>query len=291
MPSIKNIIIPGSGNLPITLDIFFQHDREQKPIVIYAHGFNGFKDWGNFDLISEKFSAAGFVFVKFNFSHNGTTAEEPEIFTNLEAFGNNNYSRQLEDIKKVVDWVCDYGTGYLNENANLFMPSMMDCDQIYLIGHSMGGGTAILYAAADKRIKKLVTWASISECKTPWGSWDSEKMKGWKDTGVAYYHNNRTKQQMPLYYQLYEDYVENQEKLDIKNAIGKLNIPILICHGKADNAVPVEKAYLLNDWQPSAQLFITDGDHVFGRIHPWIEHKLPQEMETVVDASILFLKG
>lgn len=43
MVSIKNILIAGADNLLITLDIFFREGFPSKPIVIYAHGFNGFK--------------------------------------------------------------------------------------------------------------------------------------------------------------------------------------------------------------------------------------------------------
>ena len=280
MPSVKNIIIPGANKLPVAIDIFFENEQGQKPVVIYAHGFNGFKDWGNFDIIAEKFSKAGFVLVKFNFSHNGTTPENPEEFTNLEAFGNNNYTKQLADLQRVMDWVCDSANNYY---------SVMDTNDIFLMGHSMGGGIAILYAAEDKRIKKLITWAAISECKTPWGSWPADKMQEWKQTGVAYYNNTRTNQQMPMYYQLYEDYILNRERLDIQKAIGQLGIPILICHGTADNAVLVENAYSLKRWQPNAELFITDSDHVFGRKHPWTAHELPEAMEAVVEAGLHFL--
>lgn len=280
MTVIKNIIIPGSAGLPIALDIFFDKEGLKKPVVIYAHGFNGFKDWGNFDLIAKKFTAAGFVLVKFNFSHNGTTPGTPEEFTNLEAFGNNNYTRQLTDLQRVIDWVSDTGNRYHSEIAD---------HKLYLVGHSMGGGIAILQAAADTRIKKLITWAAISECKTPWGSWPPEKMEEWKKTGVAYYNNSRTHQQMPLYYQLYEDYWQHEKKLDIKKAIGSLDIPVLICHGTSDAAVPVEKAYELKQWQPRARLFTIDSDHVFGRKHPWTENVLPAAMEAVVEESIHFL--
>ena len=40
-------------------------------IVIFIHGFMGFKDWGAWHLMAKVFAKAGFFFVKFNFSHNG----------------------------------------------------------------------------------------------------------------------------------------------------------------------------------------------------------------------------
>ena len=278
---IKNIIIEGSAGKPITVDIFFKDDTSKKPVVLYAHGFNGFKDWGNFDLIAEEFAAAGFVLVKFNFSHNGTTPEQPEDFADLEAFGNNNYTKQLADIKIVTGWICAVNNPY---------SKAMDINNIFLIGHSMGGGISVLFASEDKRIKKLVTWAGISECKTPWGNWPLEKMKEWLQEGVQYYTNSRTNQQMPLYYQLLLDYKNNEERLNIEKAIKKLTIPVLICHGILDIAVPVEKAYQLKEWQPAAELFTVESNHVFDRVHPWIKQYLPEAMDTVLQKTISFLK-
>ncbi|MES2850847.1 MAG: alpha/beta fold hydrolase [Bacteroidota bacterium] len=278
---IKNIIITGAGGKPVTLDIFFKEDAVKKPVVIYAHGFNGFKDWGGFDLIADEFASAGFVLIKFNFSHNGTTPEQPEDFADLEAFGNNNYSKQLADLELVTGWICDTDNPY---------HQTLETKNISLIGHSMGGGISILFAAADARIKKLVTWASISECKIPWGGWPQEKMKEWLLEGVQYYANTRTRQQMPLYYQLHIDYKENEERLNIEKAIKKLMIPILICHGTNDIAVPVEKAYQLKEWQPAAELFIIESNHVFDRVHPWDKEYLPEAMDMVLQKTIAFLK-
>ncbi|MBC7422126.1 MAG: alpha/beta hydrolase [Ferruginibacter sp.] len=159
MSTFKNTLITGAAGKPIAIDIFYSDASTAKPVVIYAHGFNGFKDWGNADIIGQQFAAAGYVFVKFNFSHNGTTPEHLQDFVDLEAFGSNNYTKQLYDVNAVVDWVC------AEENIHC---TAISKNNISLIGHSMGGGIATLYAAKDARIKKLITWAGISECKTPW---------------------------------------------------------------------------------------------------------------------------
>ena len=281
MNRIKNLVITGAEGKPILLDLFLSDEGGKKPVLIYAHGFNGFKDWGNFDLIAARFAEAGFALVKFNFSHNGTMPAAPEVFADLEAFGNNNYSKQLEDLLLVTNWVCNDHNPY---------KASLDAEKVYLAGHSMGGGIAILFAAEDARIKKLVTWAAISECKTPWGNWPAEKLEEWRQKGVQYYANTRTNQQMPLYYQLYQDYQQHCDRLNIATAIQKLPIPILICHGNLDIAVPVEKALQLKEWQPAAELFIVESNHVFDRQHPWIMTYLPAAMEEVLLKTIDFLK-
>jgi len=280
MQKIKNLLVTGYQNRQMGVDIFLPN-TQPSPVVIYAHGFNGFKDWGNFDLIATTFADAGFAFIKFNFSHNGTSPEHPEEFVDLEAFGQNNYTIQLADLQIILNWVSDPKNAYAN---------YLDVHQIFLIGHSMGGGISILQAAEDTRIKKLVTWASISECKTPWGNWDEERIRKWKQNGVDYYLNGRTKQNMPLYYQLYEDYVQNESRLDIRKAINTLRIPILICHGNKDTSVSINKAYELVAAQQSAELFTQESDHVFGRTHPWPHTYLPEPMEAVVSKTIQWLQ-
>src|SRR5689334_8210318 len=104
MPAIKNILVPGAQGKPIVTDIFFERPGTPKPAIIYAHGFNGFKDWGAFDLLAAQASAAGFVFIKFNFAFNGTTPDEPEIFADLAAYADNNYTKELDDLATIIDW-------------------------------------------------------------------------------------------------------------------------------------------------------------------------------------------
>ena len=281
MNTTKNIILRGAEGKPIAADIFYE-DETPKPVVIYAHGFNGFKDWAAFDGIATHFAGAGFTFVKFNFSHNGTTPDHPEEFVDLEAFGQNNYTKELHDLQVVIDWVRDDA----NPHA-----AAIDKNRLYLIGHSMGGGIVLLKGAEEPAVKAIATWASIAECKTPWGSWTADRLEEWKRTGVQYYPNSRTGQQMPLYYQLYEDYRQHKDRLDIKEAVKRLQIPLLVCHGTHDEAVSIINAYELHTVAQNAELFELDTDHVFGRRHPWTEDQLPDATRQVVDKTIQFFSS
>jgi dienelactone hydrolase len=278
--------IPGFAARPMAADLYLPRQTGKFSVIIYAHGFNGFKDWGNFSQLAQPFTDAGLAVLAFNFSHNGTTPESPADFDDLEAFGQNNYTKQLYDLGCVLDWVCGEGVQHF--------PSL-DTGAIYLVGHSMGGGMVILKAATDKRVRKVAVWASISHCNTPWGKWTMAMMEQWKRDGVAFYENKRTHQQLLLYYQLYEDYMAHQNEFDILQAAQSLTIPMLICHGLQDPSVPVESAYLLKMAQPLAALFITDGDHVFNRRHlpensqnPAEQEELPEAMRKVLDVTIAF---
>jgi dienelactone hydrolase len=277
----KNILIPGREDKPIALDIFYK-DTAPRPLVIYTHGFNGFKDWGNFDIIATQFAEAGFCFVKFNFSHNGTTPEQYDELVDMDAFAKNNYTTEVDELQTVIDWVLS------NANPHL---AVINKEQLFLIGHSRGGGIVLLKGAEEKRVKAVASWASVAECKTPWGSWPQERLELWKQNGVDYFTNSRTGQQMPLHYQLHEDYQNNKERLNIIGATGRLKIPLLICHGTEDEPVPVSHAYALHEANKEAELFLVKSDHVFGRKHPWKENHLPEPMQEVVSKTIQFFQA
>lgn len=281
MPHLKNISVPGPHGLTILVDIFLPEQDANEGVIIYAHGFNGFKDWGNFDLIARQFVTAGFAFVKFNFSHNGTSPEQPEEFVNLEAYAANNYSIELDDLGAVIDWVFD---------AKNPFAAQLKGKQTGLIGHSLGGGMVLLKAAEDSRVKAVATWAAISKCQTPWGSWPAEKMAAWKGSGVAYITNSRTGQDLPLGYQLVEDFQQHAARLDIAQAVKDLKAPLLICHGTEDPGVPFESALQLQSWKPDATLCSVKSDHVFGRQHPWPHAILPDATQQVVNRTIEFFE-
>ena len=278
MQIIKNISIEGSRNKPILVDIFFQDSGLPKPIIIFSHGFKGFKDWGHFNLMAQYFAEQGFVFVKFNFSHNGTTKDNPSEFGDLKTFGENNYIIELEDLGLVINHVLK------NEKILKEINPL----QIYLIGHSRGGAISILKAAEDKRVSKLVTWASVSDLI----SRNSEKtINEWKTKGVVYTFNARTKQNMPLTYQFYETIQKNKSRLDVLKLSAELKIPYLIIHGTNDEAVSDKDALALHKaCRHSDLILINEAGHTFETRHPFNELNFPHNTKTLLEKTGAFLQ-
>lgn len=270
----ESFVINGPSNKPIGLDQTFVNDLDHSGVVVFCHGFKGFKDWGHFNKVAELFADAGFVFVKFNFSHNGTSPESPSDFVDLEAFGNNNFTLELDDLRVVMDWV---------ENNDRSKGTGLP---IFLMGHSRGGGIAVLKTHEDKRVEKLVTWAAVGD----FGSRFVGDLNQFKEEGVYYIYNGRTKQEMPLYYQFYEDFITNKNRLNVPHAAGKIQIPFLIIHGTGDEAVPCEDALSLHGSNSQSKLLLIEkAGHTFGARHPFDESELPKDAMEVVNASIGFL--
>ena len=278
MQSNTNIIIEGSNNKPISLDVFYNPTNKPKPIIIFIHGFKGFKDWGHFNAMAATFAEAECVFVKFNFSYNGTTIQNPSSFDDLEAFGQNNYIIELNDLGLVIDWV------FKNEK----LKNDIDKTNLALIGHSRGGGIAILKAQEDTRVAKLVTWAAVSDFIN---RNNSKTINSWKEKGVVYTLNSRTNQQMPLYAQFYEAILQNKERLNIIKSAKLLTIPFLIIHGTADEAVSFKDAEELHQACAHSELKLVGGaGHTFEVKHPFSGNVFPQNANNIINTTIAFVK-
>jgi uncharacterized protein len=279
----KDIVLHSDAGRSFLLDYYLPEEARNCPVVIFVHGIRGFKDWGHWHLMAEEFARAGVAFVKFNFSHNGTTLEQPSDFADLEAYGQNNYTKELQDLDAVLHWV---------QQSNSWPPlSSVDNNSIALIGHSRGGGIGIIKAAYDERIKALITWAAVERLDYAWYQ-NEALLAEWKNAGVIHTVNSRTQQLMPMYYQIAEDFMTNEKAYSTELALQKRNdLPMLIIHGTADVPVPVASAMQLKAWKPEAELLLLDGvDHVFGGRHPWDEDKLGENGMKLCRSSVTFLK-
>lgn len=272
----RNIIIENSSTRNFLADAYLPETSGQLPLVIFAHGYKGYKDWGAWDLMAEKIAQAGFYFVKFNFSHNGTTLDNPSEFADLEAFANNNFSREMLDYDAVI-------------NHFIVQPEI-NTEKVALMGHSRGAGISVIKAFEDDRVKALVSLAGVSHFGYRFPSGD--RLTNWQESGVMYSENARTKQQMPHYYQFYEDYKANEDRFSVQYSAQHLGKPMLIIQGTEDVAVKDKEAYLLNEWCRDSELFILNGaNHTLGATEPWPKETLPPDLLKSTDKIIEFLKN
>ena len=272
-----NSIIKSCFGRETAIDISIPDETGSYPLIIFCHGFKGFKDWGHFNLIAEEFKNRGFILLKFNFTFNGGTAKEVIDFPDLEAFGENNYLKEVDDIHHIIKLVKSGAVPIQNWNGD-----------IHLIGHSRGGGMVTIAGAESGFVNKVGSWAGISDClkRLP----DEKELMNWKLKGVRFIKNGRTHQDMPMKYQFVETLLQNQKRLSIKSSSIALGSSQLIIHGAEDESVTFKNAKDLNAWNPQSQLVKIDGaNHVFGGKHPWLNNKLPEHTVIAIDKTIQFL--
>ena len=148
MTNSKNIILLGKHQKPILTDVFYK--EETRFSKSFSHEIPSAPIFKTFVTMTKYYNGfSGFVvLIKFNFSYNGGTLEQPIDFPDLEAFGNNNYTKELDDLETVIDWICSNST-FKND---------IDLNNINLIGHSRAGGIVTIKAEEDHRVKKVIMW-------------------------------------------------------------------------------------------------------------------------------------
>ncbi len=280
MQQLLNLGVKSSHHSkPIVTDVMYIQNNKKKPIVIFCHGYKGYKDWGSWNLMSKTFVKDNLFFVKFNFSHNGGTLENPIDFPDLNAFGENNFIMELNDLEDIINWVTE----------NLTFKEEAAIDNITLIGHSRGGGIVCIKASENKKVTKVISWNGVSDyaARFPKG----EDLEMWEKNGISHVLNSRTNQKMPHLYQFYQNFKDNEERLTIKNAVKKLNKPYLIVGGEDDVVVPPIEAKNLHSCNSKSELFLVEEmSHTLGSKHPWESNELPVHLEKVVLKSIEFIK-
>jgi pimeloyl-ACP methyl ester carboxylesterase len=243
--------------------------------VLVLHGFKGFKDWAFFPYVCRKLAAAGHAVVSFNFSGSGI-GPDPERFTELEAFAANTLSREVEEVGWVADWTM----------AGDLLPRRPQ--RLGLLGHSRGGGEAVVHAASDPHVGALVTWSAVST----FDRWSEATRAEWRESGRIYVLNSRTGQQMPLDVGLLEDFEARREALDVERAAARVEAPWLIVHGERDETVELHEAKVLARSSRGARLeILADAGHTFEVGHPFggPSPQLDHALRTTIDHFELHL--
>jgi dienelactone hydrolase len=262
------LVLTAADGGPLRVDIRTgARPGEVRPAVVICHGFKGFKDWGFFPKIAERLATAGFTAASFNFS--GSGVGEGEEFTESDRWFRQRPSVDLRDIGIVVDQLAADGAEWIG-----------------LLGHSRGGGLAILHASGDARIKALVTWAAVDHFLR----WPAEAIRGWRESGTVDVVNQRTGQVLTIGPDALEDWDSfGDNLLDVVAAAQRVRTPWLIVHGTEDATVPVEVGRILEEVSGSPDtesLFAEGAGHTFGARHPWAGST--PDCDAVFEATVRF---
>lgn len=140
-------------------------------------------------------------------------------------------------------------------------------EPVTLMGSSMGGYLAALYAARHAAVDRLVLMAPAFCFLKRWTeSLGPAAMEKWKSGGsleVFHYSEGR---QVPLGYQLIEDAGQYEDYPEVSQ-------PALIFHGKNDAAVPAEYSVTFAARHPQTMLHLLESDHELLNVldYMWME--------------------
>ncbi len=257
------------GGLTIRGETFAEAEKPERTVVV-CHGFKGFAHWGFFPHLARAIASAGMRAITFDFSGSGI-GDDRESFVDPDAFERNTFTRELADLDAVVEearrreWITkSYG----------------------LLGHSRGGGVAILHAAGTEDVQALTTWAAISYVTR----WTESDVVTWRERGYVEIVNARTGQVMTLGTSLLDDVeAHGNSTLDIAGAASRIRVPWLILHGKEDETVPRAEADRLHELsRGSSTLRILSANHGFGAKHPFSD--VPESLDSAVRVTLEFFE-
>lgn len=178
--------------------------------AILCHGMESNKESEKLVALSRSLSERGIVSLRFDFSCAGESSGRFEEIT---------YSGEVEDLKAAFQFMLRY-----------------HIQKIGILGSSMGGSVALLFAAQEKRVAALVTVAApVHPQKIIQGLLTQKEIQGWHRNGFIDFHGRRMSAALLV----------DVEKIDILKAVEKISCPVLVVHGDADGTVSVEEAHEL----------------------------------------------
>jgi pimeloyl-ACP methyl ester carboxylesterase len=127
-------------------------------------------------------------------------------------------------------------------------------EPVTLMGSSLGGYLAALYASRHANIEKLVLLAPAFQFPSRWRKRYRPELEEWKRTGVKPFYHYGFKAERPLGYRFVEDAVQYEDEPDAVQ-------PTLILHGTRDDVVPPEVSLDFAHRHPNATVRLVESGH------------------------------
>jgi putative redox protein len=178
--------------------------------VILCHGMESDKNSEKLVYLSRTLAAQGVLALRFDFSFVGESSGKFEDIT---------WSGEVEDLRAAY--------GFLTRRHE---------GKTALLGSSMGGTVALMFAAEEPEITALVTVAApLHPERLPDRILTAEQLNEWRQRGSIVFNGRR----------LNGTLLEDLSRIDVVACAHKITCPTLILHGEADAVVPVTEAHEL----------------------------------------------
>jgi len=255
----KLTTLTAKDELPISLRIFVPETEQPAPTIIFLPGLKGFKNWGCWPDMSKRICQQGYCVITVDFSCNGVQNDGFDV-NQPDLTEKTCFAREIEETNLIIQAI---------QNGQLPAKDHMDANRIGLIGHSMGGGVALLCAEKNPVVRFVITLASVSRVDFL----SQGTIALWKKKGNLEIPNTRTGQTYRLGLDMLDE-VLDPDSLNILQATQNLKRPLLIIHGEQDGSTSVECAtelYNAADSQFNELFTIEKTGHTFGAQHPYHE--------------------
>jgi alpha/beta superfamily hydrolase len=197
------------------------NNKDAQGAAILCHGMESNKESQKLVMIGEALSQRGILTLRFDFSYVGESSGKFEDLT---------HAGEVEDLRAAYALVQTRRGG-----------------KTAILGSSMGGTVALLFAAEEANVAAVVTIsAPIHPERFPKRKLTIEQFQQWRDRGFIIYNGKRFNVSL----------LHDLEKLNVPEATKKITCPVLILHGEADAVVPVEEAYDLYGYLPNSKKLI-----------------------------------
>jgi putative redox protein len=208
--------------------IVHRPDAPPKAGAILCHGMGSSKESEKFILLGREMSARGVLALRFDFACSGESEGKFEEVT---------YSGEAADIAAAYDTVAKSGVG-----------------KIGLVGSSMGGTAALLFAAGGRPLATVATIAApVHPERFASRFLTEQERREWRECGFIVYNGQR----------LNSTLLEDVERIDVAAAARNISAPALVLHGDRDATVPVEEGRELYDALagPKRLVILKGADH------------------------------
>lgn len=182
------------------------------PLIIICHGFIGSKVGVDrlFVKAAKELTQDQFIVLRFDLSGCGESSGE---------YGRTGLHDFINQLETVIDFACRV--------------KHVDPEQITVLGHSLGGATAVLTAVNDKRVKRLILWSAVAN---PYE--DIRRIVG-KETVRSLKYRSEIDY---LGYTLTEPFFESLARYQPLQIADRFIGNVLIVHGTGDEEIPVRYA-------------------------------------------------